>query len=160
MKYTIQEYDTRFFAGIEVPNGVLMNSEDFKRIPQVWHEFFEKHDQSIKNKVEPHHHIGLEIYPFDIKETQTFDYNVLAETKELVEVNDSQITRKLKAGKYICFPISFDDIHQEIQKVYAFIKEEKINVHMGFDYEDYLPDQNYGAPGAILNFCLMLEEDA
>ena len=160
MKYTIKEYDTRYFAGIEVVDGVKLNSDDFKRIPSVWEEFFEKHAQSIQNQVEPHHHIGLEIYPFDIKETKTFDYNVLAETKGLVSVNDHQLTRKLKPGKYICFRISFDNIHDEIQKVYAFVKQENINVHMGFDYEDYLEGQDYSKPGAVLDFCLMLEEDA
>jgi len=159
MKYFVKEYKTRYFAGIEFPNGINIRSEDAKRIPELWDEFFNDHMARISDKIEPSHMIGLETYPFDFMETGIFDYNVLVETNDLIEPVSGIITRKLKAGKYICFPIEFDDILNQVQKAYRYIKAEKINVHMGFDYEDYLNEENYGEAGAILNFCLLLEDD-
>lgn len=157
MEYFIKEYQTRFFAGIEFPNGIQLKKNDMKKIPQLWDTFFNQYVQSIPNQVEPNHFIGLECYPFDFQETGDFDYYVLGETEGLIEPVEGIVTKKLKAGKYICFPIPFDQITTHVQKVYKFIKDEKIKIHMGFDYEDYLPDQNYGAAGAILHFCLLLE---
>ena len=159
MKYFIKEFDTRYFAGIEFPDGINTDSDDAKKIPDLWETFFENINDNITNKVNPNHFIGLEIYPFDFRETKTFYYYVLAETKELIEESDIVTTKKLKKGRYICFPIEFDQITEKIQKVYQFIKREKIKVHMGFDYEDYLPEENYSKPGAILNFCLRMEDD-
>jgi len=159
VKYFIKEYETRFFAGIEFPNGIRLKSDDTKKIPELWEDFFSKYSDKIHNQKDPQHLVGLEIYPFDFQETKVFDYFVLTETQGLVEISDELITKKLKAGKYICFPIEFDRIREEISKVYNFIKANHIKVHMGFDYEDYLSDQNYGKAGAILNFCLLLEND-
>ena len=160
MKYFIKHYDTRYFAGIECPNGVNMKDNDPKKIPDLWSEFFGSYLDRVNEKIEPDHYIGLETYPFDFMETGVFDYNAMVETKELIEPLSGMITKKLKAGKYICFPIPFDDIVTEIQRAYKFIKAENIKVHMGFDYEDYLANENYNEPGAILNFCLLLEDDS
>lgn len=159
MKYFVKEYDTRYFAGIEFPNGVKVNTDDLKKIPKLWDEFFEKYSKLVPDKLEPNHLIGLEIYPFDFMDTGIFDYSVMVETNHLVEPPEGMITRKLKAGRYICFPIEFDQISSQIKKVYEYVKEKKINVHMGIDYEDYLPEENYGEQGAILNFCFLLEKD-
>jgi predicted transcriptional regulator YdeE len=159
MKYFVKEYETRYFAGIEFPNGIRPNTEDIKQIPALWDKFFNEYNSLVDNKVEPYHNIGLKIYPFDFKENGIFDYCVLAETEKLVESKNDIITKRLKAGKYICFPINFTQISSEIQKVYKFVKEKEIDVHMGFDYEDYLVGENYGEPGAVLNFCLALEEN-
>ncbi len=160
MKYFVKDYETRYFAGIEFPNGIRPKTDDMKKIPELWDRFFKEFNSLIDKQVEPNHDIGLEIYPFDFAEEGVFDYCVLAETKELIEPKEGIVTKKLKAGKYICFPISFDNVASEIQKAYKYIKEKKINVHMGFDYEDYLVGENYGESGAVLNFCLALEEDA
>jgi predicted transcriptional regulator YdeE len=160
MKYFIKEYETRYFAGIEFPNGIRPNTEDIKKIPELWDSFFNEYNAMVDNKVEPYHNIGLEIYPFNFAEEGVFDYCVLAETNELIDPKEGIITKKLKAGRYICFPIAFDNIASDIQKVYKHIKEKEIKVHRGFDYEDYLVGENYGEPGAVLNFCLALEEDA
>ncbi len=160
MKYFIKEYDTRYFAGIEFPNGVVLKNNDMKKKPALWDDFFKNYATNIDNQVNPNHVIGLEFYPFDFQETGTYDYYVLAETNNLVESNDKIVTKKLKKGRYICFPINFDEITTEIQKVYKHIKDNKIKVHMGFDYEDYLTTENYGVTGAVLNFCLLLDQDA
>jgi len=159
MKYFIKEYGVRYFAGIEFPGGVNIRKNDSQNIPNLWEVFFKDHLSKIKDLVEPNHMIGLETYPFDFMETGIFDYSALVETNNLVEAESGGVTRKLKAGKYICFPIPFDDIVTEIQRAYKFIKAQKIKVHMGFDYEDYLPEENYLEAGAILNFCLLLEDD-
>lgn len=159
MKYFIKEFDTRYFAGIEFPDGINTDSDDVNKVPDLWDTFFENVSENIVNKVEPFHCIGLEIYPFDFNETKTYYYYVLVETNELIEESDFITTKKLKKGKYICFPIEFDQISEEIQRVYQYIKREKIKVHMGFDYEDYLPDEDYTKSGAILNFCLRMEDD-
>ncbi|MBI9009898.1 MAG: GyrI-like domain-containing protein [Tenericutes bacterium] len=160
MKYFVKEYETRYFAGIEYPNGIRPKTNDIKKIPELWEKFFKEYASSIEKQVEPNHLIGLEIYPFYFAKEGVFDYCVLAETKELIESSDEIVTKKLKAAKYICFPINYDNIASQIQKVYKYIKEKEIHVHMGFDYEDYLVGENYGEPGAVLNFCLALEEDA
>lgn len=157
MKYFIKEYETRYFAGIEFPNGINPNSDDIIKISSLWNEFFDKYNDLVQNKVEPNHFIGLEIYPFDFRETGIFDYCVLAETNQKIETSENITTKKLKEGRYICFPIQFDNIRDEIQSVYNYIKEKQIKVHMGFDYEDYLVGENYGEAGAVLNFCLLLE---
>lgn len=160
MKYFIKHYDNRYFAGIEFPGGINMTQNDPKNIPGLWDDFFSSWVAKVSDKTEPNHFIGLETYPFDFKETGTFDYNAMVETKTLIDPVEGMITRKLKAGKYICFPIPFDDIINEIQRIYKFCKAEDIKVHMGFDYEDYLTTENYGEPGAILNFCLLMEDDS
>jgi predicted transcriptional regulator YdeE len=159
MKYFVKEYEQRYFAGIEVPNGIKPNTDDYKNIPKAWDDFFNNVNVKIDNKIDPEHFIGLEIYPFDFMETGVFDYYVLAETNSLFAETEDIVTKKLKKGRYICFPINFDDISNEIQKVYKYIEKENIKVHMGFDYEDYLVGEDYGDSGAVLNFCLLLEDD-
>lgn len=160
MKYFIKSYETRYFAGIEFPGGINPQSEDIFDIPDLWDKLFSHYVQTIDQKIKPHHFIGLECYPFDFSEIGVFDYFALVETGALIEVPEGLVTKKLKKGRYICFPIQFDRIREDIQQVYAYVKAEGIKIHMGFDYEDYLVDENYGESGAILNFCLLLEEDA
>lgn len=158
MKYFIKEYDTRYFAGIEFPEGIRLQTDDVKKIPQLWDKFFNFYNPLIKNQVEPGHFIGLECYPYDFHDVKVYDYFVLAETKEVMEPRDDITTKKLKKGRYICFPIKFDDITNEIHKVYEYIKSEEIKVHLGFDYEDYLVSENYNERGAVLNFCFLLDD--
>jgi len=160
MKYFIKEYETRYFAGIEFPNGIQPNSDDARKTPDLWNRFFSEVSDRIDNKIEPNHFIGLEIYPFDFAETGQFDYYALAETETLFKETEGLVTKRLKKGRYICFPIRFDDIMNDMQRVYKYIKEQNIKVHMGIDYEDYLVGEDYNKPEAVLNFCLLLEADA
>ncbi len=159
MKYVIKEYDTRYFAGVELPDGV-QSMDDIPKISGLWGDLFQNHITKIQNQKQPNHFIGLETYPFDFKETGTFYYFALAETNGLIEPTEGIVTKKLKPGKYICFTIEFDKISSQIQQVYNYIKENDIKVHVGFDYEDYLEGQDYGGKGALLDFCLMLENDS
>lgn len=158
MKYFIKEYDTRFFAGVEFENGIS-NLKDMQNIPKLWDRLFGSELKRIQNQKEPNHFIGLKMYPFDFMETKTFDYYAMVETNGLIDPVQGIVTKKLKKGKYICFPTPFDKIKEEVQEIYDYMKQEKIKAHMGFDYEDYLTTEDYGKPGAILNFCLLLEED-
>ncbi len=81
----------------------------------------------------------------------------MLETKELVK-KDGFVSKKLPKGKYIEFEINFDNLHDEMQKVYQYVKENNLTIHYGFDYEDYLKGQDYNKDDAILNFVLKLEE--
>jgi len=157
MKYTEKEYETRYFAGIEYEGGIDLNNR-IDDIHNVWNSFFNNDLEKIKGKKEPQKFIGLECYPPDFHETRLFDYYALVQLDELYEVEEGLVTKKLPAGKYISFEIKFDEMKEEIHKVYKYITDNDIQVHKGFDFEDYLLNQNYGEKGAILNFSLMLED--
>lgn len=155
MKFTTKEFEERFFIGVEYEGGVKPG--DAPKFGQLWDDFLKEDiklliDVSDKNKF-----IGLECYPPDFKESRIFDYFALLETNELVK-RDGFTSKKLPKGTYVLFEIHFDEIHDEIQQVYQYVKEHNMNIHYGFDYEDYLEGQDYTKPGAILNFALKLEE--
>ena len=95
----MKEYETRYFAGIEFPNGIQLKKNDQKKIPKLWDRFYEGGSAKIGNQVNPNHVIGLQIYPFDFKEIATYDYFALAETKELIEATEGIVTKKLRKGK-------------------------------------------------------------
>ncbi len=155
MKYEIKEFNERFFIGVEYAGGIKPGSNP--QIGQLWDEFL---NEDLKLIIDiPNHDkfVGLECYPPDFGETQTFDYFALLQTNELVK-RDGFTSKKLPKGKYILFSIEFDQIRDEIQRVYKYVKENNIKIHMGFDYEDYIKGQDYRKPGARLNFALMLEE--
>lgn len=158
MKYFIKAYEKRYFAGLELPNGIKLNANNASKIKELWEVFMNKHVANIPNQINPNNYIGLEIYPFDFKETGTFDYYALTEITELIKTDETIVTKKLKPGRYICFPIKLIDIMNEIQKVYTYIKEKEINVHMGFDYEEYITGEDYSNKDATLNFCLLMED--
>ena len=143
MKYFIKEYETRYFAGIEIPEGINYKNKNLSKIPKYWDIFYKEICSKIDNQIEPNHYIGLEVYPFDFKETGIFDYNILAETKKLIIEKENIITKKLNKGRYICFPINYSNVFKEIQKVYQYINDQNIKIHKGFDYEDYLLNENY-----------------
>ncbi len=158
MEYIIKDFETRYFAGLELDGGVNANSSDKLKIPALWDDFFKKYVQNIPDKTEPHKFIGLEIYPYDFMETKNFDYYAMIETNTLIEGRGEIVTKKLPKGKYISFPIKFDDITNEVGKVYKFMETQDLKVHMGFDVEDYLVTQDYSKKGQILHMMFLLEE--
>ncbi|MBU1019822.1 MAG: GyrI-like domain-containing protein [Firmicutes bacterium] len=157
MKYVINDYPERYFAGIEYPNGVELNQQ--VEIQKIWVEFLEISKEKIAQKKNPLKFIGLECYPPDFMDIKVFDYYALVETDGLIEGNEEIITKRLPKGRYICFEISFDDLQNEIKRVYKYLQEQKIRVHKSFDIEDYLISENYGEKGAKLNFSFLLDED-
>lgn len=158
MEYKVKDYETRYFAGLELKGGINANSNDKLKIPALWDEFFEKYVPNIPDKNEPHKFIGLEIYPVDFMETKNFDYVAMVETKTLIEGKGEIVTKKLPKGKYISFPIKFDDIIVECGKVYKYVEGKKLNVHMGFDVEDYLVTQDYTKKGQTMHLTFLLKE--
>ena len=155
MKYTIIDFDERYFIGIEYQGGISPNSNP--QIGSFWSDFLEEDIKLIIDIPNHNKFIGLECYPPDFKESRVFDYYALLQTKELSK-RDGFVSKKLPKGKYISFEVEFDEIHDEIQRVYRFIKSEGINIHFGFDYEDYLQTEDYTKEGAKINFVLKLEE--
>ena len=155
MKFKTEEYESRFFIGVEYAGGVKPGSNP--KLGQLWDDFLTDDIKLLKDVPSKDKFIGLECYPPDFKETKTFDYFALLETIELVK-KAGFTSKKLPKGSYVLFEINFDQIHDEIQRVYKYIKENNLNIHYGFDYEDYIIGQDYTKPGAILNFALKLEE--
>ena len=155
MKHKIAEFEERYFIGIEYEGGV--KSGEQTKLGQLWDDFLREDIKLLKDVPNKDKFIGLECYPPDFRETKTFDYYALLETNELVK-KDGFSSKKLPKGKYILFEIEFDNIHDEIQKVYKHVKDNHVNIHYGFDYEDYLQGQDYTKTGAILNFAFKLEE--
>jgi predicted transcriptional regulator YdeE len=155
MNYKISEYKTRFFIGVEYEGGVKSGSNP--KLGELWNIFLSEDLKLLIDVPNYEKFIGLECYPPDFKDLKTFDYYALLETKELVK-KDGFVSKKLPKGKYIEFEINFDNLHDEMQKVYQYVKENNLTIHYGFDYEDYLKGQDYNKDDAILNFVLKLEE--
>ncbi len=156
MKYIVRDFEERYYIGLEhiptIKAGVP------HQIPDLWDTFMTK-AYPILNKAELYDNfIGLECYPPDFLENQEFDYFSLVESKYLIKM-DGFVSKKMPKGKYISFEIEFDSIHDDIQKVYKYVKEHNVKVHYGFDYEEYLPNEEYREKGAKLYFTLMLEND-
>ncbi|MFA7076179.1 MAG: effector binding domain-containing protein [Candidatus Izemoplasmatales bacterium] len=159
MEYVINEYETRYFAGIELIGGLKVDSDDYKRIPGLWDDFRELYLDGIPNKNLDNNFIGLEMYRFDFMESKTMDYFALVEIKELFDCNDEEVvTKKLSKGRYISFSIEHDDLQNEVERVYEYIKKERFNVHLGFDIKEYLVDENYKESGAKMLLTFKLED--
>ena len=156
MKYEVKDYKERYFAGIEFEGGITLGSK--VDLPKLWDEFLNDVLEEIPLRKKGFHMIGLECYPPDFMESKVFDYYALVETESLVKSTDNYVTKKLPKGKYICFEVGFDTLKDDIHKVYAYIKEHKVKVHKGFDFEEYLEGQKYYESGAILNFSFLLDE--
>lgn len=159
MKYIVNDYETRYFAGIELIGGLKVGSEDYKKVPKLWEDLMDLYIDDIPHKSSPNKCIGLEMYRFDFMESKTMDYFALIEINQLFDANEEIVTKKLPKGKYISFPILFDDIRNEIQRVYNYIKKERINVHLGFDVEEYIATEDYNHPGAKLYLTFKLENN-
>lgn len=156
MKYEVKDFNERYFAGIEFEGGVILG--EVNDLQKLWDKFNNDVLKEIPSRKKGSNVIGLECYPPDFMETKVFDYFALVETDGLLESNEIYITKKLPKGKYISFEIGFDTIKQDIQKVYAYIKEHNVKVHFGFDFEEYLEGQKYYENGAILNFSFLLDK--
>lgn len=156
MKYFIKEMEERFFIGIEVEGGIPF--DDLTKAGKLWDTFLTEDIKLLSNVNHLNKFIGLECYAPDVMEIKKFDYYAMTETNGKVKC-DGFSTKKLPKGKYIFFEIEFDNIRNDIQAVYKFIKEQDIKVHMGFDFEDYLQNQDYTKEGAMLNFAMLLEDD-
>jgi hypothetical protein len=86
----------------------------------------------------PLKYIGLEMYRFDFLESKTMDYFALVEIEKLFEIDDDEVvTKKLPKGRYISFSIDGSKLKDEVEKVYKYIEDEQINIHLGFDVKEY-----------------------
>ncbi len=155
MKHIIKHYEERYFIGVEVEGGVDFDS--LASIQTLWDTFLTEDMKLIADAPITTKCIGLECYPPDFMETRSFDYFALVQTERLIH-RDGFVSKKLPAGNYISFPIEFDHIRDGIQRVYNYLRDQDIAVHMAFDFEDYLEEQDYTKPGAILHFSFLLEE--
>ena len=155
MNYKITEYETRFFIGVEYQGGVKSGAN--QKLGDLWNSFLNEDLQLLIDVPNFEKFIGLYCYPPDFKESRNMDYYALLETKDLVR-KDGFVSKKLPKGKYLEFSIKFDNLHDEIQRVYKYVKDNGLNIHYGFDYEDYIKGQDYDKDNAILNFALKLEE--
>jgi len=160
MEYIVKEYEIRYFAGIELIGGFKVGSEDHKKIPGLFEELENVYLSDIESKKEPFKYVGLEIYRFDFMESKMVDYFAMVETKGLIEVSeeDNLVTKKLPQGKYIMFPINKANMASEIKKVYRYVEEEDINVHLGFHVELYEDDDKSHFNNEKLYLCFKLEE--
>lgn len=156
MKFIKKEYEERYFIGVELEGGIDFESQP--QINELWHEFMNNDLKLLGNVDMMNQFIGLECYPPDMMETKKFDYYAMVQVEKLIK-HPGFVTKKLPKGTYINFQVEFDRLHDEIQQVYAYIKEQKINVHMGFDVELYTPGVDYSKPGATLFFSFMLNHE-
>jgi predicted transcriptional regulator YdeE len=155
MEYKVKDFETRYFAGIELIGGYKIGSEDQKKIPGLFEELENLYLDDIPSKKSPESFIGLEIYRFDFMESKMVDYFAMVETNGLVEIDeDNLVTKKLPKGKYIMFPISRERMFDEIKRVYKYVEQEKINVHLGFHVEMYMQHFN----DKEMYLCFKLEE--
>jgi predicted transcriptional regulator YdeE len=154
MKYSVVDYDERFYIGVEFPGGVNLSQNP--NISNFWNDFLRDDLPLLQDIPSKNLFIGLECYPPDFKDTHTFDYYALVETNQL-EHKDGFVSKKLPKGKYILFEIEFDDLMNEMQRAYQFAQKEKMPIHYGFDYEQYLMGEDYTKPGAKLQFVIKLE---
>lgn len=154
MEHFERYYEERYFIGIEFAGGVTPDKID--KIPSLWEEFMS--DLSLLKPLPlKRKFIGLECYPPDFKDVWEMEYYAMVQTESQVE-HSGFVTKKLPKGNYLHFNISFDHLRDDIQNVYAYLKEHQIKFHKTFDYEEYLEDEDYSKSGARLNFCFLLDE--
>lgn len=152
MKYEIRELNERIFCGMSIK---VTPGEGNNKIPSLWHRFMTEGSELLKDVKRGTKNIGLEAYPGDFMETHEFYYHAMVEIIEKVDI-EGMDTVVLPKGKYIFFELEFDDISNQIQAIYKYIKESNINVNYAFDYEDYLENQQYNQKGQILNLAFLM----
>lgn len=157
MKYKIIDQDERYFAGIEHHKEIDFGVKS--DISASWKKMFHTTYTDIKMKTKPHQMIGLNCNSIDFEESNKVTYYALSETIDLIEQVPSIITKKLPKGKYICFEVDYDSLATERKRVYDYCKKEGFKIHPGFDYENFLNHHKYDAAGAVVELCLMLEND-
>ncbi len=155
MKYTILEFEERYFAGCGIE--VVFDSDICPG--STWDTLHSGVKQRIVGAKVPHKYIGLECYPPDFPDSGGFDYYALIEIEQdaVQKEEDDIITKKVPGGKYICFEASLDTIAEDIQGAYKYCKDNDIKIHYGFDFEDYM-DPSYNSDDIPLRFCIKLEE--
>jgi len=158
MKYKFIEQDERYFAGIEHSEELLFGENNVK-VGETWKRIFHEFYDVIKMKTEPHQMIGLNCSSIDFEDTGKVNYFAMVETIALIEQDASLKRKKLPKGKYVCFDVSLEKMAEERRQVYEYCKDNNINIHEGFDYENYLNHVNYQEPNAMLEICLKLEDD-
>jgi predicted transcriptional regulator YdeE len=149
MNQITRHYDTRYFIGLSKSIQPGINNQE---IPALWDQLFE----SLQDTKTLGNFIGLEEYGPDFMESHTFTYSALIQVESPLETEDF-IQKELPSGTYISFEIQFDDIINEIQKVYHYINEKQIPISHNFDYEDYLITQDYTKRGQSLYLSFLLE---
>lgn len=155
MNHRIRHHEERFFVGIEFAGGVT--PEQMGDIPQLWEDFMR--DITLLEDVPLiRQYIGLECYPPDFLQTRTMDYYALVQTETLVH-RAGFVSKRLPKGDYIEFLVSFDDLPRQFEAVYRYLKDHDIRCHSTFDYEEYLEDQDYNAPGATLYLSFLLDDE-
>ena len=138
MEYTVNDFPTRYFAGIELIGGLKVNTDDYDKIPGLWDDFRTVYVKDIPNKTMPLKYIGLGMYRFDFLESKTMDYFALVQIEKLFDIDDDEVvTKKLPKGRYISFSIDGSKLKDEVEKVYKYIEDEQINIHLGFDVKEY-----------------------
>jgi|GEM_PF-1441758 len=159
MKYIVKDFDTRYYAGIELIGGFRIGSDGHKKLPGLWEELENVYLDDIPNKKDPLHFVGLEIYRVDFAETKMVDYYALVETDGLIGLDDDNnlVTKKLPKGSYMMFPIDKNNLVNDIKKVYRYIEQEAFNIHIGFHVEDYTYFQER-KDDKTLYLCFKLEE--
>jgi len=156
MNFIKKEFEERYYIGVELEGGVDFVNQP--KIRELWDDFM-TNDLVLLNDVSTlDNFIGLECYPPDFMETKKIDYYAMVQVETLVK-QDGFVTKKLPQGTYIHFPVECDRLSEQIHEVYAYIKAQKINVHMGFDFESYLKGQDYSKPGAILHFSFLMNHE-
>ncbi|MCF7925523.1 MAG: effector binding domain-containing protein [Candidatus Izimaplasma sp.] len=154
MEYEIKRYDTRYFAGIEKEGGITVGkTED---LSAFWEVFLDEDLALLSGIKSPLNIIGLDCYPPDFKDQKKFDYYAMVEILDPTE-QSGFVIKKLPKGEYILFKISNENVQDEIRKVYQYIKQAKIKIHPGFDYEDFITT-NKDIETAEVYFVLKLEE--
>ncbi len=156
MEYKYANFDVRFFAGIEFEDGIEPSSP--YDLVSFYDSFFDEFNSTIKGKFEPENIIGMVCYPPDIEEETKYDYYALAEIVALIPQQPHIVTKKLPAGKYICFSVKVSKLHDARTQIYKYCKQQNISLHYGFDYEEYQNQDDYKNPLADVNICLKVEE--
>lgn len=156
MEYIVKDYETRYFAGIEMIGGFKVGTKEQDKVKDLWKDLKELYIHDIVHKSKPLNMSGLEIYRFDFMESKMVDYYALVQTDGLVEVNeDSLVTKKLPKGQYILFPLDKTNKQEGFKKVYQYIEDEELNIHIGFHVEIYKEhDLNFPENTMYLSFKL------
>lgn len=152
MNQIIKKYHERYFIGLSLQLKPGVNNDE---IPKLWHKLFNDIIPSLEDEIVIKHYIGLEEYDEDFMTTHELKYSAMVEVKNKIESDYYQQT--LPKGTYVAFEIEFDDIMNEIGRVYDYVKKNKMGVSYAFDYEDYLPNQDYSKREQKLHFTLKLK---
>ena len=158
MKYKVEDYNERYYAGVKLPMGIAVEDTDNEEVPQLWGKLISEVLDKIPNVSKPNKFIGLECFDQDFKKTKRFDYFAMVQTETFLESNEYFVTKKLPKGRYISFDILFDEMDEDMNKCHEYIENNDIEVDEGFDFSEYLIGVNYSESNALLHFTFLLKE--